>query len=222
MLNAIHLLTTRLSGLQPLLVCVDDAHWGDSSSLRALSYLAGRLAGAPIALVVSMRADEPGAPEQLLDQLRAEPGIRRLSPAPLGPDSVAAMVRQRLPGADDEACRAATEATAGNPLYLAELLRAVADVRNGDVAGSIQRAALPSLGDQVARRIASVAEAAPALAERWRSSTTGDRWPSRPTWPGSRRNAPVDSAPPAPDRAPDTRTRSCSSTRLFAAPSTTR
>ena len=122
-----------------------------------------------MALAVSVRPHEPGAHEPLLDQLRAEPGVQVLKAAPLGDESVATVVRRRLPGAGEQACRAAAEATAGNPLYLAELLRAVTGESNGqkvngDMAGSIQRAALPSLGDRVARRIARVADRAPELA----------------------------------------------------------
>jgi len=165
MLNALFLVTARLSVERPLLLCVDDAHWGDTSSLRALSYLAGRLADVPVALVVSMRGSEPGAPEVLLDQLRSEPGVAVLTPTPLGQDSVAQMVRRRLPQADDDACRAAAEVTAGNPLYLTELLRSVVDENGaGGQSDSIQRAALPSLGDRISRRVARVGESAPALA----------------------------------------------------------
>ncbi len=165
MLNALFLVTAALAEDRPLLMCVDDAQWGDTSSLRALSYVAGRLAAIPIALVVSIRPDEPGAPEQLLDQLRCEPAVERLAPTPLSPQSVATLVRQRLPEADDHACLAAAEATAGNPLYLTELLRSVtAEGERPDLAESIQQAALPSLGDRVARRIARVAGDAPALA----------------------------------------------------------
>lgn len=163
MLHALFLVTAGLADQQPLLLCVDDAHWGDASSLRALSYLAGRLGGAPVALVVSIRPNEPGAPEHLLEQLRSEPGATWLAPGPLGSESVATMVRRRLPEADDNACRAAGQVTAGNPLYLTELLRSV---EHGQpvIAKSIEQAALPSLGDRVTRRIARVADAAPALA----------------------------------------------------------
>ena len=165
MLHALHLVATGLAQDHPRLLVVDDAHWGDASSLRALSYLAGRLAGTPLVLAISFRPAEPGAPEDLLDQLRAEPGVLSLTPTPLGPASVATLVRQRLPTADDDACRAAADVTAGNPLYVTELLRAVAQEGNGSAAAaSIQRAALPSLGDRVSRRIARVADQAPALA----------------------------------------------------------
>ena len=163
MMHALHLVATGLARERPRLLVVDDAHWGDASSLRALSYMAGRLGGVPLALAISFRPAEPGAPEDLLDQLRAEPGVHTLTPTPLSTASVAALVRGRLPGVDDEACRAAADVTAGNPLYLTELLRAVAG-ENGNSAAAIQRAALPSLGERVSQRVARVAEAAPALA----------------------------------------------------------
>lgn len=165
MMNALYLLTAALAAECPLLLAVDDAHWGDASSLRALSYLAGRIAPLPIALVVSARPGEPGAPEALLDSLREAPGVARLTPSALGRPAVAEIVRERIPGASDDACEAAAAVTAGNPLYLTELLRAVADqgTADGD-AEAIRRAALPSLGERVARRIEGVDGVAPALA----------------------------------------------------------
>ena len=207
MLHALHLVATGLAQDRPRLLVVDDAHWGDASSLRALSYLAGRLAATPLVLAISFRPAEPGAPEDLLDQLRAEPGVLSLTPTPLGPASVATLVRQRLPTADDDACRAAADVTAGNPLYVTELLRAVAQVGNGSAAAaSIQRAALPSLGDRVSRRIARVAD-------RGARAGGGDGRAGRRQLPGHGRRAGgrvaggggPDRPQPAPDRDPGLR-----------------
>lgn len=165
-LNAFAVLVANLAAEQPLMLAVDDLHWTDVSSVRALSYAAGRIADAPVALVVGLRPDEPGAPEQLLDGLRSEPTALRVPVTPLEFDAVAELVRRRLPQADDAVCRAFDAATAGNPLYLQELLRtlAAAGSRNGALQDAVREASLPPLGDRVARRIAPVAEGAPALA----------------------------------------------------------
>ena len=43
----------------PLLLVVDDGHWADEASLRWLAYLASRLEGLDVSLVVAMRPDPP-------------------------------------------------------------------------------------------------------------------------------------------------------------------
>jgi len=166
MLHAIHWLTSNLAGERPLLLAVDDLHWADASSVRALSYVAGRIAESPVAVLAALRPDEPGAPEPLLDAVRGEPGAVRLALGPLDPDAVAELVRARFPDADAEVCEACLTATAGNPLYLQELLRAVStDVGPGTPEPeAIHQASVPPLGDRIGRRIAPVAPEAPALA----------------------------------------------------------
>ena len=54
-LHGLYWLTVNLADAQPLLVAVDDAHWADVASLRWLIYLARRLAGMPLALVLAAR-----------------------------------------------------------------------------------------------------------------------------------------------------------------------
>jgi DNA-binding CsgD family transcriptional regulator len=163
-LHALYWLTVNLAASGPLVLAVDDAHWADVSSLRALDYIARRIADLPAALVVTLRPDEPDAPAHVLAPLLAAPGAVHERLRPLGRESVAQIVRGRIPEADDETCRAVHEATAGNPLYLQELLRSV--TLNGDRPGDLafDDVAIPSLGDSVVRRIARVAPGAPTLA----------------------------------------------------------
>ena len=165
-LRAIYWLASNLAQAGPLLLVVDDAHWLDASSLRALSFLARRIADLQIALLVALRRDEPGASVELLDELQLEPAALRLELAPLSPRSTAEIVRDLMPAASAEACTAFHAATAGNPLYLHELLRTVgADglIDGVEPATAVRRASLPSLGDRVVRRIARVAPRAPSL-----------------------------------------------------------
>jgi len=71
MLHGLFWLVSNAATATPLLLSVDDAHWSDPSSLRALAYLADRLPDLPVLLAVSFRPDEPGAAEPLLDALTA-------------------------------------------------------------------------------------------------------------------------------------------------------
>ena len=69
-MNAIYWLTAQLAAEGPLVLTVDDAHWADASSLRALDFLARRLIDLPAVLILALRPEEPGARVDLLDELR--------------------------------------------------------------------------------------------------------------------------------------------------------
>ncbi len=164
-LHGIYWLASNLSVSTPLLLAVDDLHWVDGSSARALVYLARRISQMPIALVVALRPDEPGTPVQLLDELRAEPDAGRIGLRPLRSESAAAIVRASFPDADDPLCRACFDASAGNPFYLRELIRAiVVDGLDGDAAAAVRDASIPAVADRVGRRISRVGNEAVALA----------------------------------------------------------
>ena len=111
----------------PLLLAVDDAQWCDLPSLRFLAYLARRLDGLPVALLVASRpvALDPVRGD-VLDALAREPGARLLRPAPLSRPGVRSLIVDALGTPDarfEDACRTAT---GGNPFLLGELL---ADLR---------------------------------------------------------------------------------------------
>jgi DNA-binding CsgD family transcriptional regulator len=165
-LHAVYWLTANLVQETPAILAVDDVHWADASSLRALGYIALRIADLPLALIAALRPDEPDAPTKLLDELVWAPDATRLSVRPLGPGSVARIVREHLPDADQATCEAAHKATAGNPLYLRELLRSLPAEGTGENPGSelVARLAIPSLGARVMRRVGRVAPEAQPLA----------------------------------------------------------
>ncbi len=162
-MHAIYWLTAQLAAASPVVLTVDDAHWADASSLRALDYLARRIVDLPAALIVAFRPDEPGSRMDLLDELRNAAEDRVSLPA-LRPASVARIVREQIPDASDEICDACQAATAGNPLYLRELLRTLTLAGVTPDVGSVSSASVPTLGDSVIRRVDRVADDAPALA----------------------------------------------------------
>ena len=128
-LHGLYWLTVNLGDCAPLLLAVDDAHWADDASLRWLAYLAPRLAGPAVALLVTVRPDEPGARSPALSSARA--AATAIHPDLLSREAVAAIARDRL-GSDagEELCALAHHSTGGNPFYLREFLRAVR--RGGD------------------------------------------------------------------------------------------
>ncbi|BEP11788.1 AAA family ATPase [Acidothermaceae bacterium B102] len=154
-LHGIYWLATNLAEQGPMVLAVDDLHWVDASSVRALCYLALRIADLRIALVVTLRPAEPGGGQELMDQLGAQPEAVRITVPSLGLASVADLVRAARPGADDDLCAACFSATAGNPFYLRELLISLsgADASRNAVVSDL---ALPILGQHVLRRLAPI------------------------------------------------------------------
>ena len=163
-MHAIYWLTVQLANDQPVVLSVDDLHWADASSLRALDYLARRIPELPVLLVLALRPDEPGTQHDLFDALRANADATRVSVGPLGTAAVAGIVRFRIPDASDEVCEACRTVTSGNALYLEELLRAVTADGEAVDPQKVALAAVPSLGDRVLRRAVRVSADAPALA----------------------------------------------------------
>src|SRR5262249_3980397 len=129
-LHSLYWLVVDLPGGAPLLVSVDDCQWADRDSLRFLAYLAQRVEGLPVALLLSGRPPESPADEaaSIWAQVasRTTATAIALSPRPLSPAATLALARQRLGSNAAEAfCRACHTATGGNPLFLRELLRAL-------------------------------------------------------------------------------------------------
>jgi ATP/maltotriose-dependent transcriptional regulator MalT len=160
--HAVFWLVSGLCARGPLLLAVDDAHWGDASSLQVLEHLARRIDELGAALLVSFRPAEPGAPAALLDALRQGPGALHLQPEPLTAGAVAALLAAiwpDLPSAVSEACH---EASGGNPLLLAELLRALPSSEPPTRAAVIS-VSVASLEERVLRRAGRVAPEAAEL-----------------------------------------------------------
>jgi DNA-binding CsgD family transcriptional regulator len=119
-------LCADLAGRRPLLIVVDDAHWGDAPSLRFLVHLARRVDDLPIALIVAARPPEPDDHGRLLGALADEPAVRPIALAPLSPATVFELARDELgdeiPADLAQACH---EAAAGNPFLVVSALRAL-------------------------------------------------------------------------------------------------
>jgi DNA-binding CsgD family transcriptional regulator len=123
-LHGLYWLTVNLADARPLLLAVDDVHWADVASLRWLIYLARRLAGVPLALVLATRAAEPGPVQELLDELLVIPEVAVLQPGRLSEEAITVLAVQLLAAEPDPSfVTACARATGGNPFLLQELLR---------------------------------------------------------------------------------------------------
>ncbi|MFE2563746.1 AAA family ATPase, partial [Streptomyces mirabilis] len=102
----------------PLLLVIDDTHWLDLGTLDVLAFMARRLEGEPVALLLAAR--DTAVPAQLDRQ------IDRLTIEPLDPAAAGRLLdRQPRPPAGRARSRVLEQA-AGVPLALVELARAVA------------------------------------------------------------------------------------------------
>jgi DNA-binding CsgD family transcriptional regulator/DNA polymerase III delta prime subunit len=124
-LHGLYWLTANMATDGPMLLVVDDLQWSDPGSARWLVYLARRIEGLAVALMVGTRQAQPGG-DELLRALRPIAGPRGLQPAPLSVAAVHDLARALLGGdvehAFSEACR---RATGGNPFHVTELLQAL-------------------------------------------------------------------------------------------------
>ena len=108
----------REVAVKPLLIGLDDAHWADPDSLTLLRLICRRLAGLPVAVVVTARPWPP-ALARAADEL-AEEGLVDLERLrPLTTDAAIALLDQHVRGrARPEEIEAAVAACGGNPLLL--------------------------------------------------------------------------------------------------------
>jgi DNA-binding CsgD family transcriptional regulator len=168
-LHGLYWLTANIAQRTPALLAVDDLHWSDEPSLRWLNYLARRLEGLPMLVLLASRPlpPEPGA-EALLEPLVALADTV-LRPVPLHGSAVEALVAQVLSTAPDQAFVAALEqASGGNPLFLRAMLDDASRTRLTPTATNA--AGLTELGsDALARginvRLARMSAAARRLAQ---------------------------------------------------------
>ena len=120
--HGLYWLTANLARRGPVLLVVDDAHWCDRPSLRFLAYLARRLEGLRVAILLGARAREPEGEGDLLGQIASEPVTHVLAPAPLSVAAVGELVQTSLGSPDERFVLACHDATGGNPFLACELL----------------------------------------------------------------------------------------------------
>jgi DNA-binding CsgD family transcriptional regulator len=163
-LHGLYWLAANFASRTPTLLVVDDLHWADEPSLHWLIYLARRLEGLPLLLLVgtrpSLQADFPA----LVAELLADPIGAVIRPGSLGEESTAVLARSRLGAEPDPLFTAALQTgSGGNPLFLLALLDALS---REEVTPTADRAAhVLELGpDAISRGIAARLARLPAEA----------------------------------------------------------
>ena len=140
--HALYALTTNIAARGPIALLLDDAHWADLSSLRWLSYLAGRMDGLGAAVVVSVRGGDGSAWPPSLDAVAGESTTRVMTIEPLSPRGSSVLVEREFGSESAPEFRGACySATGGNPFFLGELFRAVRAARITPTADGATRVA---------------------------------------------------------------------------------
>ena len=153
-------LLTRASDTAPLALVVENVHWIDTTSEEFLAYLAREVSGHRIVLLLTTR---PGATTSALAD-RAEP---KLVLEGLRPDDQQRMVTSLVPAAERvsaELLAMLVEKSAGNPLYVEEILRQLQETDGLEVVdgeATLGRGAVTvpaTIHDIIAARIDRVAD----------------------------------------------------------------
>ncbi|MFL5832309.1 MAG: ATP-binding protein, partial [Solirubrobacteraceae bacterium] len=179
--HGLYWLASNLSGDSPLALVVDDLQWIDRPSARALAFIARRLEGQPLTLIIATRPLDP-ALTPVSASLVADPGIELLRPSPLTAAAIRALIVAHLSLEPDERfVSACMEVTRGNPFLLGELLDEVS-VRGmeptaaaaSDVGAIVPRGVANTVLIRLARLPPSVAALARALSVLGDAAQVGD------------------------------------------------
>jgi DNA-binding CsgD family transcriptional regulator len=163
-LHGLYWLVANLAERSPLLLAIDDIQWADAPSLRFLLYLARRLEGLPVALVLALRIGETVVDDDVMRALQLEAHPPALEPRPLSPQGTRALTSSRLGQAVTERLgQACHEATLGNPFLLLELLHQLRDRADESQQEAVGRVTSERLAAAILLRIDGVDRFAPTL-----------------------------------------------------------
>lgn len=132
---------------RPLVIVLDDLHWADASTLLPLRHLVRSLAGDRLLVVANTR---PGH-DELLGRLAREPLTTVLDLGGLGDGAVRAQLAGLLgKDVDDDTAGHVRSLTGGNPFFVHEVGRAMADARAGRRFSLVTPTARDAIGERLA------------------------------------------------------------------------
>jgi len=134
---AVRKLLEAAAAQQPLVVLFEDLHWAEPTFLELVKYLAGTIRGVPILIVAIARPELLDASPDFAGALA---GASRMELQPLSGDESRALIEHLIGDATaaSELSQRVFTAGGGNPLFVEELVRMLADERQlkGDEASS--------------------------------------------------------------------------------------
>ena len=114
----------RAAAERPLLLVVEDLHWAGQPTLLLLRHVVRRLDGAPVTVLVTLRGEEANLvadPARMLSDLSRDHVVERIGLEGLEEDDAAELI------GDPELARRLHGRTAGNPFFIEEMLRSLAE-----------------------------------------------------------------------------------------------
>lgn len=153
-----------LSRPRPLVIVLEDMHWAGDASVAAMQFIARRLSALPVLIIVTYRDEETPRTHPLRRvrrELQEEHLLAIVSPRNLRREAVAELL-ERTPSmagvnADVDAL---LERSAGNPLFLGEVIQGVLEGSDSDAKQPPQ-----SVKQAIMARAARLPESSKALAE---------------------------------------------------------
>jgi DNA-binding CsgD family transcriptional regulator len=151
---------------QPVMIVLDDIHWADRPSLQLLHFLTQEIRDVPVLIVATYRnvevgRDHPAAP--ILADLAREPNCRRLGLRGLPKPQIARFMALVAGSAQPPSLvDAVTEETAGNPFFVAEVVRLLADegmLGRTDASESGRLRVPESVREAINRRLSGLSDA---------------------------------------------------------------
>ncbi|GGP17978.1 AAA family ATPase [Nonomuraea glycinis] len=147
------------SARRPVLLIIDDLQWADIASLQLFGHVAARLpAGTAVMGALRDRAPAPGSElSRTLAAVSRVSGHRRVRLGPLAPGEAVELVRLET-GLDPDldAARSIHARTAGNPFFIRELSRMLADNGALSEAAAVHEAVPATVRDIVIDRMSGL------------------------------------------------------------------
>jgi DNA-binding SARP family transcriptional activator len=144
------------AGSKPVLLCLDDLHWADGTTLDWLTHLGRKLHGSRLLVLGAFQSEEASAVARLRHSLARQGILSELRLERLDEGAIRQLlhyVGDRIPG-DEALASRLHQATGGNPFFLLELLRALLE-------SGLEREDLQSLGAPL------TTDLQPALGQVW-------------------------------------------------------
>lgn len=155
-LHGLYWLCVNLSDRRPLVLVVDDVQWADEASLHWLGFLARRVPGLPVLILMTQRSGTETSASPGLDALLLQTPTTTIRPAPLSERATADLVARALGTPADPFVAACHRATRGNPLFLGELLSQLRDRQvapDADAARHVATVGPVQVGEMIRRRL---------------------------------------------------------------------
>ena len=162
-LYGLYWLLAGLAEQSPLLIAVDDLQWADRPSLRLLAFIARRLGGLRVAVVVAARPHARAEHRTLIAELSADLGLV-LYPRPLSRDACEELLRCEFGRVDATVLDACVKATGGNPFYLRALIDELGQRGGSPTRAAVERLSPRTVSLAVLRRLSELSPTAVGVA----------------------------------------------------------